>query len=273
MKLSIKKVILYAYLILGAAAVMLPYWWMLSTSLKHPPELFQVGINFLPSNPTLDNYAKILSSFPIIRWLINSFIICTLVLATNMTLTVAAGYAFARLRFWGRDILFFVYLGAMMVPLQVRFIPTFLIVLDLGWMNTYQGIASLLLIDFFGIFLIRQFMMTLPKELEDAARIDGCGWFQTLWRIIIPNCLPALATLGILIFNTAWNDFMWPLIVINDMDIMTAQVGLAVIRGSAASISGGLMAATTITALPVLMLYIALQKMFNPTLVMTGSKA
>lgn len=253
--------------------MMLPYWWMLSTSLKHPPELFQVGINFLPSNPTLDNYAKILSSFPIIRWLINSFIICTLVLATNMTLTVAAGYAFARLRFWGRDILFFVYLGAMMVPLQVRFIPTFLIVLDLGWMNTYQGIASLLLIDFFGIFLIRQFMMTLPKELEDAARIDGCGWFQTLWRIIIPNCLPALATLGILIFNTAWNDFMWPLIVINDMDIMTAQVGLAVIRGSAASISGGLMAATTITALPVLMLYIALQKMFNPTLVMTGSKA
>jgi multiple sugar transport system permease protein len=263
---------LHGYLLLGALAVLTPYIWMVSASLKPAGEIFRAEINFLPERPILDHYATALRGFPLVRWLVNSSVIGMIVLATNLTFTVAAGYAFARLRFRGRDVLFLVFVGAMMVPIQVRLIPSFVIVKNLGWLNTYQGIAAMQLIDLFGIFLIRQFMLNLPRELEDAARIDGCSWPRVLWNVIVPNSRPAIAALAIFTFTAAWNDFLWPLVMIYKPQMMTLQVGIAAMKGSAHSVSGVLMAATMISALPPALAYVFLQRHFTRGVVLSGFK-
>ncbi len=265
------RLILYAALILGVLFVTIPYLWMLSASLKQEREIYEPGLNFLPNSIYLQNYIDIVQDYQIIRWLFNSFFIGFIVIVSNMTFTVLAGYAFARLRWPARDFLFYVYLGAMMIPIQVRLIPSFIIIKELGWVNTYQGIASLQLVEFFGVFLIRQFMLNMPRELEDAARIDGCGWFRVLWQIIIPNSKPALAALAIFTFTASWNNFLWPLVVINQEHYMTIQVGLASMKGEIIP-WGLLMAGTMISAVPLFIVYIILQKLFTQGIVMSGIK-
>ena len=265
------RLALYVYLSIGALLVLIPYLWMVSASLKQPGEIFQVGVNFLPRTFYTDNYRVLFGDYQIVRWLLNSFVVAGIVLFTNMTFTVTAGYAFARLRFKGRDALFFIYVGAMMVPLQVRLIPSFIIVKNLGWLDTYQGIASIQLIEFFGIFLIRQFMLNFPRELEDSARIDGCNWFRVLWQIILPNSKPALAALAIFTFTAAWTNFLWALVVINRPDWMTIQVGLSSMKGEIIP-WGVLMAGTFVSALPLAILYVLLQRLFVQGIVTTGIK-
>lgn len=265
------RVILYAALVMGVLFVTIPYLWMLSASLKEEREIYEPGLNFLPNSLYLQNYIDIVEDYQIIRWLLNSFLIGFIVIISNMTFTVLAGYAFARLRWPGRDIIFYTYLGAMMIPIQVRLIPSFIIIKELGWVNTYQGIASLQLVEFFGVFLIRQFMLNMPRELEDAARIDGCGWFRVLWQIIIPNSKPALAALAIFTFTASWNNFLWPLVVINQEHYMTIQVGLASMKGEIIP-WGLLMAGTMISAVPLFIVYIILQKLFTQGIVMSGIK-
>ena len=265
------RLLLYGALIMGVLFVTIPYLWMLSASLKEEREIYEPGLNFLPNSIYLQNYIDIVEDYQIIRWLFNSFFIGFIVIATNMTFTVLAGYAFARLRWPGRDFIFYVYLGAMMIPIQVRLIPSFIIIKELGWVNTYQGIASLQLVEFFGVFLIRQFMLNMPRELEDAARIDGCGWFRVLWQIILPNSKPALAALAIFTFTASWNNFLWPLVVINQEQFMTIQVGLASMKGEIIP-WGLLMAGTMISAVPLFIVYILLQKLFTQGIVMSGIK-
>lgn len=265
------RIILYAALVMGVLFVTIPYLWMLSASLKEEREIYEPGLNFLPNSLYLQNYIDIVEDYQIIRWLLNSFLIGFIVIISNMTFTVLAGYAFARLRWPGRDIIFYTYLGAMMIPIQVRLIPSFIIIKELGWVNTYQGIASLQLVEFFGVFLIRQFMLNMPRELEDAARIDGCGWFRVLWQIIIPNSKPALAALAIFTFTASWNNFLWPLVVINQEHYMTIQVGLASMKGEIIP-WGLLMAGTMISAVPLFIVYIILQKLFTQGIVMSGIK-
>ena len=245
------RTVLYVVLAAGILYVTIPYVWMFSASLKEEREIYEAGLNFLPSSFYLENYIEVLRDYKLLRWLLNSFVIGFIVITTNMTFTVLAGYAFARLRWPGRNFLFFVYLGAMMIPIQVRLIPSFIIIKELGWINTYQGIASLQLVEFFGVFLIRQFMLNMPRELEDAARIDGCGWFRVLWQIILPNSKPALAALAIFTFTASWNNFLWPLVVINQADYMTIQVGLSSMKGEIIP-WGLLMAGTMISAVPCL---------------------
>lgn len=265
------RIILYCALVMGVLFVTIPYLWMLSASLKEEREIYEPGLNFLPNSLYLQNYIDIVEDYQIIRWLLNSFLIGFIVILSNMTFTVLAGYAFARLRWPGRDIIFYTYLGAMMIPIQVRLIPSFIIIKELGWVNTYQGIASLQLVEFFGVFLIRQFMLNMPRELEDAARIDGCGWFRVLWQIIIPNSKPALAALAIFTFTASWNNFLWPLVVINQEHYMTIQVGLASMKGEIIP-WGLLMAGTMISAVPLFIVYIILQKLFTQGIVMSGIK-
>ena len=265
------RIILYAALVMGVLFVTIPYLWMLSASLKEEREIYEPGLNFLPNSLYLQNYIDIVEDYQIIRWLFNSFLIGFIVILSNMTFTVLAGYAFARLRWPGRDVIFYTYLGAMMIPIQVRLIPSFIIIKELGWVNTYQGIASLQLVEFFGVFLIRQFMLNMPRELEDAARIDGCGWFRVLWQIIIPNSKPALAALAIFTFTASWNNFLWPLVVINQEHYMTIQVGLASMKGEIIP-WGLLMAGTMISAVPLFIVYIILQKLFTQGIVMSGIK-
>ncbi len=261
----------YAFLIVGAVAVLLPYLWMISASLKPESDVFQVGLNLIPREIRWQNYADVWRQYPLGRWLANTFLVASIETVSTVTTSVLAGFAFARLRFWGRDALFYLYLGAMMVPIQVTLIPSFIIVRQLGLLNTYEGIAIIHLVQFFGVFLMRQFLLNIPSELEDAARIDGCSWFRVLWQIVLPISMPAVAALSILAFTAGWNDFLWPLVVINKPDIMTIIVGLASMR-SEATPWGQLMAATTISALPLTVVYVVFQRWFTEGITMSGIK-
>ena len=262
----------YGLLVGGALVVLMPYLWMVSASLKSEQEIFKAGLtDLIPTRLRLQNYVDAWTQYPLGRWLANSLLVAGIETLSTVLTSVLAGYAFARLRFWGRDQLFYLYLAAMMVPIQVTLIPSFIIVRSLGLLNTYQGIAVIHLVQFSGIFLMRQFLLNIPSELEDAARIDGCSWFRVLWQIVLPISTPAVAALSILAFTAGWNDFLWPLVVINKPDIMTIVVGLASIR-SEATPWGLLMAATTISAIPLAVIYLLFQRWFTEGIVMSGIK-
>ena len=264
---------LYAFLIAGAVLVLVPYLWMVVTSLKSEEDMFQVGIlnSLVPSQLRWQNYREAWNQYPLGRWLFNTFLVAAIETVSTVITSVLAGYTFARLRFWGRDVLFLFYLGAMMVPVQVTLIPSFIIVRSLGLLNSYSGIAILHVVQFFGVFLMRQFFLNIPSELEDAARIDGCSWFEVLWRIVLPVCMPAVGALSVLAFTAGWNNFLWPLVVINKPEIMTIMVGLASMRGEVTP-WGQLMAATAISALPLTVIYMVCQRFFTQGIVMTGIK-
>jgi multiple sugar transport system permease protein len=262
---------LHGLLGVGALLVLVPYIWMMSSSLKTDSEIFQVGLNLVPQQPRWQNYLDVWSSYKIGRWLANSFLVSAIETASVVVTSVLAGFAFARLRFWGRDGLFFLYLGAMMVPIQVTLIPSFIIVRELGLLNSYAGIVSLHMVQFFGIFLMRQFLLNIPADLEDAARIDGCSWFRVLWQIVLPVSMPAVAALVVFAFTSAWNNFLWPLVVINKPEIMTIQVGLASMKGDMTPWSL-LMAGTAISSLPLMALYVGFQRLFTQGIVMSGIK-
>jgi ABC-type glycerol-3-phosphate transport system permease component len=261
----------YAFLTGGALVVILPYLWMIGSSLKFEDEMFRTGWQIIPTRLRWQNYADAWTQYPLGRWIFNTVLIASVETLSTILTSVLAGYAFARLRFWGRDQLFYLYLAAMMVPIQVTLIPSFMIVRSLGLLNTYQGIAVIHLVQFSGIFLMRQFFMNIPSELEDAARIDGCSWFRVLWQIVLPVSLPAIAALGILAFTTGWNDFLWPLVVVNKPDIMPIVLGLASMR-SEATAWGPLMAATTVSAVPLTVVYLLFQRWFTQGIVTSGIK-
>lgn len=261
----------YAFLTVGALIVLLPYIWMVGSSLKYEDEMFRTGWQVIPTRIRWENYSDVWRQYPLGRWLFNTILVASVETLSTILTSVLAGYAFARLRFWGRDQLFYLYLGAMMVPIQVTLIPSFMIVRSLGLLNTYEGIAVIHLVQFSGIFLMRQFFMNIPSELEDAARIDGCSWFRVLWQIVLPVSLPAVAALGILAFTTGWNDFLWPLVVVNKPDIMTIVLGLASMR-SESTAWGPLMAATTVSAVPLTVVYLLFQRWFTQGIVTSGIK-
>ncbi|MFN8523279.1 MAG: carbohydrate ABC transporter permease [Chloroflexota bacterium] len=270
-RLKLDRIAVYALLVAGAAVVLMPYAWMVLASVKYEDEIFRVGWDVIPTRLRLENYRDAWRQWPIGLWLFNTLLVASVETLSTVATSLLAGFAFARLRFWGRDTLFYLYLGAMMVPVQVTLIPSFIIVRELGLLNTYAGIAVIHLVQFSGVFLMRQFLLNIPGELEDAARIDGCSWFRVLWQIILPISTPALAALAILAFTAGWNDFLWPLVVINKPDIMTIVVGLASLRGEATP-WGPLMAATTISAVPLTVIYLALQRWFTQGIVMSGIK-
>ncbi len=261
------------YLLLAAAsvAVLLPYVWMVSSSLKPSAEVFSPVPRIIPSAPRWQNYADVLRTYQVGVWLANSFVVATLETAGVVLTSLLAGYAFARLRFWGRDAIFFMFLGAMMIPTQVTLIPSFLIVKWLGWVDSYQGLVVPRACAFFGVFMMRQFFLTFPADLEDAAAIDGCGRLRALWQIVVPLSLPAVAALAIFAFTGAWNDFLWPLVVINSEEMKTVQLGLSSMKGELSD-WGLIMAGATLSALPLLALYLVLQRYFVRGVVMTGLK-
>jgi multiple sugar transport system permease protein len=270
---SLPKVGLYIILLASALLMVFPYIWMFSTSLKTEQEVYRLGIihSFIPDTFRWQNYVEAWNEFPISRWLFNSLMVAALETGSTLVTSILAGYAFARLRFKGREILFYIYMGAMMVPMQVTLIPSFIIVKNLGLLNSYAGISVLHLVQFFGVFLMRQFFLNIPGELEDAARIDGCSWFRVLWQIVIPVSKPAIAALATLSVTASWNNFLWPLVVINKSDIMTVTVGLASIK-TVSTPWGQLMAATAITMVPLTVLYIVFQRFFTQGIVMSGIK-
>jgi multiple sugar transport system permease protein len=265
------QLLVYALLVGASLVVLLPYLWMVSSSLKPSSEVFSPVPRFIPSAPRWQNYADVLRTYQVGLWLVNSFVVAALETVGVVLTSILAGYAFGRLRFWGREAVFFMFLGAMMVPIQVTLIPTFLIVRWLGWVDTYQGLVIPKMCAFFGVFLMRQFFLSFPAELEDAAAIDGCSRWRALWQIVLPLCGPAVAALAIFAFTGAWNDFLWPLVIINSEEMKTIQLGLSSMKGELSD-WGLIMAGATLSALPLLALYLLLQQYFVKGVVMSGLK-
>jgi multiple sugar transport system permease protein len=259
-------------LVVGAVLVAFPLLWMISVSFMptgaastYPPPL-------LPANPTLANYHELFSNHAAGRYMFNSALVATLATLISLVFNTMAGYAFAKLRFPGRDRIFRSLLGALVIPSQVAMIPLFALVKELGLVSTYGGVIVPAMASVFGIFLIRQYALSLPDELLEAARIDGASEARIFWSLVVPLIRPILVTLAILTFLATWNDFMWPLIVLTEGDLHTLPVLLAALSREHVQDVELMMAGAVITVLPVLLLFLALQRYYMQGLLMGAVK-
>ena len=269
----LRQIGIYALVACGGALMIIPFLWMLSTSLKTTAQSMAFPPEWWPRPFVWENYTGIYEYMPFFTFLFNSIKITFFVLVGQLLTCSLAGYAFAKLRFPGRRPLFLLLLSTMMIPSQVTLIPVFIIMKYLGWINThYALIVPAFFGSVFGTFLLRQFFLGLPNDLEDAARIDGCSPFGIYWRIMLPLAKPSLATLGIFTFMGTWNDFMRPLIYLSDMDKMTLPVGLALLSNHQDIRIPLIMAGAMLSLLPILVLYIFGQKYFVRGIALTGIK-
>ena len=264
--------LLHGMLILAGVITVLPYVWMVSSSFKANSAIFSATIQLIPEQPTLDNYVVALTRQPVSRALLNSIIMASGETIAVVVTSILTAYPFARLRFRGRDTVFLMVLGAMMIPSQVTMIPTFILMRWLGWIDTYQGLIVPRAVTPLGIFLMRQFLLTLPRELEEAALIDGCGRLRILFQILLPHLKPAAATLAIFTFTMSWNEFFWPLIVVQSSEMQTVQMLIAAMKQAEAVDWGVIMAVITLSVIPTVVIYVLLQRYFVKGIVMTGLK-
>lgn len=255
-----------------AVTMVLPLVWMVVTSLQTLDETRHYPPTLVPSSLEWSNYSEVLTQAPFGRWFLNSLIVTVLVVLGNLLFCSLAGYAFARIRFAGREVVFVLLLITLMVPFQVIIIPEFLIVRSLGMIDSLGALILPNLAGAFGIFMLRQFFRTLPIELEEAARIDGCSRLGVLFKIVLPLSGPALATLAVITFMWTWNDFLWPLITIYSPEHMTLQLGLATFQGAHQTSTNLLMAANVMTVLPVLLLFLFAQRYFVRGIATSGLK-
>jgi multiple sugar transport system permease protein len=251
---------LHALLGAGAVLVLLPLVWMVSASLSAPGEAFGERIGLLPSAPTLEHYRALFVRLDVARYLVNSAAIAAAVTGISLFTNSLAGYAFAKLRFAGREPLFRTLLAALVVPAQVATLPLFLLVKQLGLVNTYAGVVIPGLASVFGIFLMRQWARSIPDSLLDAARIDGAGELRIYLSLVLRLARPVLLAMAIVTFLGTWNDFLWPLIVLTDADLQTLPVALANLMGEHAQDTELMMAGAVITVLPVTLLFLLLQR-------------
>lgn len=256
----------------GALMVVVPVVWMLSTSLKPLAEVFTFPPTLFGSEILWENYLRIADRFPFDKLFLNSLKISVIIVTSQLFTSSLAGFTFARLRFRGRDALFALYLATMIVPFHVTLIPTFVLMRHFGWIDTHYSLIVPNLVSIFGTFLMRQFFLTIPRDLEDAAKIDGCSPFRVYWNIFLPLAKPAMATLGVFTFMWSWNDFMRPLVYINTIPKMTLPLGLAAMQGLYATDWPVLMAGITISMLPVLVVFIFAQEFFVRGITLSGLK-
>jgi multiple sugar transport system permease protein len=268
----IRSVLLHVVLYGAALATVAPFLWMVLTSFKDLSEILVYPPKWLPSRFRFDNYVKAFSAAPFGRYYLNStFVAVTVTLGQLATCSMAA-FAFARLRFWGRDLLFLAFLGTMMIPGQVTMIPSFMVLYWLGWIDSYKALIIPGLASAFGTFLLRQFFLTIPRELEEAAYIDGCSRLGVLTRIILPLSKPALATLAVFTFMGVFNDFLWALIVVSSEHMRTVQLGLAIFRDRYSTEWGNLMAGSVTATVPILLVFFFAQKYFIRGITLSGLK-
>lgn len=257
-----------SYVLLGAIAILMlfPLLWLLGTSLKSPAEdIFGFPPQLIPSQPTLQNFATVWREHPFGRYFLNSTLVSVLTVAFNLIFCALAAYPLARLDFKGRDIIFATIISTIMIPFQIVMIPLYVLTVQLGLRNTYLGMIFPSLASAFGIFLLRQAFQGVPKELEEAGRIDGCSELGIWWHIMIPAVKPALITLSIFVFIGSWSDFLWPLIVIDRPEFYTLPLGVATLAGQF-SLDWRLVAAgSVISLLPVMILFGVLQRYIIPT--------
>ena len=266
---------LVIYAILGAIAIVMlfPLLWLISTSLKSPTEnIWQSLPQLLPSQPTLDNFSQVWQSLPFGTYLYNSILVSVLTVGLNLLFCSLAAYPLARLSFVGRNGIFIAIVATIMIPFQIVMIPLYILTVQLGLRNSYLGVIFPSLASAFGIFLLRQALITVPKEIEEAARLDGTSELGLWWYVMLPAIRPALITLAIFVFIGAWSDFLWPLIVIQDESLYTLPLGVAKLAGTF-SLDWRLVAAGSVISItPVLVLFIFLQKYIVPTDTASGVK-
>lgn len=276
----------YAAAIAIALITVYPFLWMLSTSFKPESEIFANSASLIPKNTTLQNYFDVFNTIPFFTYFKNSLILAVGGVLTNLFFGSLAGYTFAKLKFKGKKAIFMIFLASMMIPSVVTMIPSFLVLKNfplvggnnilgqggVGFINSYWAILLPGAAGAFAIFFMKQFFETLPSELAEAGRIDGCGEFRIFSKIYLPLIRPAAVTLGIMTFQSGWNSFMWPLIVLNSEKMMTIQVGLSTFRYNYSTNYGALMAGTVIATIPTLLVFIFAQKYYVEGIAFSGGK-
>ncbi|MEH2293036.1 carbohydrate ABC transporter permease [Nostoc sp.] len=271
--LSWLKVLLYLLLTLYAIVTLIPFLWALSASFKPLSEIVSGEANFLPKNFTLDNYKQIFVQEPLFwRWLLNSLVIAVSVTLLNLLLNSMAGYALARLRFVGKRFWFFLILAVLAVPAQITLIPTFLILKAIGWLNSYQGMIVPSMVNATFIFMMRQFFVNFPKELEEAAQLDGLNTFGIFRYIVLPLAKPALAAQAVFVFMGSWNNFLLPIVILFDPEMFTLPLGLNTFKGQYISYWNYIMAASMVFTLPALGIYAFFNRYFIQSVTFTGGK-
>ncbi len=266
---TLRTVMVLALLSVGALAMLLPYYWMFITSLKPIEEVHAYPPQFYVKHPTLKPYLDLFQLLPMGRGLLNSLFVASAVTLSNLFFCSLAGYAFAKLRFRGRNLLFLAFLSSMMIPWQVNIIPGFMIIRNLGWLNTFQALIIPNLANAFGIFLCRQYVMSIPNDLLEAARIDGCSEFTIYRKIILPLLQPALATLAIFTFLAQWNSFVWPLVVIHSSQMRTIPLIIAVLNGQFGANFAMIMAGAVVVTVPMIVVFLLFQRQFIKGVVLT----
>ena len=266
--------ILYAVLLFYAVITFIPFAWALSASFKSLPEISSGGASFIPKTFTLDNYKTIFLQEPLFgRWLINSVIIAVTVTLFNLLFNSMAGYALARIKFPGNRLLFLLILAVLVVPGQITLLPKFLILKSLGWLNSYQGLVVPTIVNATFIFMMRQFFLNFPKELEEAAALDGLNRFETFFEVVMPLAKPALAAQTIFIFMGSWNEFLLPLVVMSNPEMFTLPLGLNAFKGQYITYWNYIMAASMIFTLPALAIYAFFNRYFIQGVTFTGGKS
>ena len=268
------KILGYGILVAIAISMLYPFLAMINLSLVDNSEIFMKTGKIFRTNLTLENYKSVFSTIPLSTYFLNSLIVSVITTIGQVLFAALAGYAFARLKFKGRDIIFLIILITMLAPPQVNIIPLFFLMRELHLVNTYQALILPALFGGFGVFLMRQYFLTLPKDLEESAKIDGCNIFQTFFKIALPLALPTVATLAIFTFVSSWNSFLWPLIITNTESMRTLPVGLAIYKGSFRELTqwGELLACSVICTIPVICVFLAGKKYFISDILQGGVK-
>lgn len=267
------RVLLYCVLILYGLVTLYPFLWAVLAAFKPYAEIVSGGLNLLPEKPTLDNFAYIFTRDPLFpKWVMNTFIVATTGTILNVIFNTMAGYSLARLRFAGRNYWFLLILAVMMVPGQILLIPNYLIMKSLGLLDSYSALILPGAVNFAYIFMMRQFFINFPKEIEEAAQVDGLNRFQTFWKIVFPMARPAVATQAIFIFLGFWNEFMKPLLYITSPEKYTLTLGLQSFQSQNATQWNYIMAASVVSIIPIIILYILLNRYFMQGLRIGGDK-
>ena len=253
-------------------SMLVPFLWMISTSLMDEFEVFRFPPRLVPSDPVWSNYPNALTAVPFGRFFLNSAVMSLFIVSGHLITASTAGYAFARLRFPGRDKLFILFLANLMVPIIVLLIPRFLLVNALGWVDTYVGLIVTELVGVWGIFLMRQYFLSIPRELEDAARIDGANEWHVFWRVALPLAKPAIATVALFSFVETWKSFLWPLIVTRSLAMRPVEVGIAAFHSLYFSNWPYQMAAAVTAVIPILILFLFTQRYFVRGIQLAGLK-
>ncbi|HXW25329.1 MAG TPA: carbohydrate ABC transporter permease [Xanthobacteraceae bacterium] len=260
-------------LVLAAVLIsLLPYYWMVSSSLKTIANMFVIPIQWIPDPVNWRSYILAWNAQDFGRYFLNSGVVAVGITLGNLLLASLAGYSLAKFRYLGRGVLFILILSTMMLPLEVTMVPLFLIIKRLDWVNSYQGLIVPFLVDGFGVFLMRQYILAIPKDLIDSARIDGASEFRIYWQIVLPLCRPALVALGVFTFREAWDMYIWPLIIISKDSLRTVPLAISLFMSSYGTAWDQLMAIATLGTIPMILLFFFLQRAFIQGVAATGLK-